>query len=160
MILVLFKALLGFLAMAIPTPEEAAAKWARRASQAAPDYADGIARVTKAPGAAAAEKFEKWRQGLQASEGKWRQRVRSVGLEEWKQRTTEKGVQRFASGVQASEDKMAKFTAEFFPVLERNTAAVRAMPDTTPEQRIQRAVEMMRKNAQFRKGSSGGPGGA
>lgn len=146
--------------MAKLSPAEQAAKWAARTSAASGDYAEGVNRVTRSPGQAAAAKADKWEAGVMASRAKWRSRVGSVSLEEWKERTSGIGAQRFAGGVQASTSKMEKFVSEFQPFQDRVTEAVRGMPDTTPEQRINRAVEQMRRTAAFRKPAGGGGGGA
>lgn len=136
------------------SPEEAASKWSRRLQGATEDIRAGIERVTESPGVAAARKRQKWEAGIQASRDKWERNTRNVTLEDWKSKAIEVGVPRVAAGAAANEDKMAKFAAEFYPHLERGQQQVRQMPDTTPEDRINRAVAMMRHNAKFRRGGS------
>lgn len=138
------------------SPQEIAAKWAQRAAAAQGDYASGIASVSQAPGQAAAAKAEKYRQGVTASVDKWRERTQAVSLSEWQTAAIQKGAPRFATGVSAAEGKMAGFLSEFGPHLDAVTAKVRGMPDTTPEQRIQRMVEQVRGTAAFRRRGSRG----
>ncbi len=137
--------------MARLSPQEAAAKWAQRASAATGDYQQGIANVTGSPGAKAAAKADKWLASVQQAKDKFKSRVGAVSEAEWKQAAIEKGAPRFATGVQASEPKMASFAAEFFPHLDSVTNRVKAMPDTTLEQRLARMVEQARGTAQFRR---------
>lgn len=137
-------------------PNSVAAKWASRTASASSEYQAGIQRVTTAPGQAAAAKFEKYRQGVIDNAEKWRRNVASVQLEEWRQRAVSIGASRFAAGAQASQDKFSRFAAEFFPHLEAGLNRVRAMPDTTLEQRLERARAMALHNAQFRRRGGGG----
>jgi len=125
---------------------EAAEKWQRRASQASGDYASGINRVTEAPGAKAARKKDKWRAGLEraAQEGTWEKRVAAVSLDDWKEAAITKGAQRFSGGVQAAQGKMERFLGDFLPAQESVTRRIMEMPDNTPEERMQRALEQMR----------------
>lgn len=138
--------------MARLSPEEAAQKWAQRASAASEDYRRGVQRVNVSPGQQAAAKRTKWEQGINNSKDKWEQRVRSVSLSDWQAATAGEGANRFASGVTAKQEKMARFTQEFFPHLERGQARVKSMPDTSFEDRINRMVEMARHNRNFRRG--------
>lgn len=135
------------------TPEQIAAKWAQRTGAATQDYVEGVQAVTEAPGAKAARKVEKYKQGLTDNVGKWARNVAGVSLEEWKAATAEKGGQRYAAGAAAGESKMAAFQREFQPHLQQGLAKINAMPDTTLEQRIAKAAELARHNAKFRKSS-------
>ena len=134
------------------TPQEAREKWAQRTSAATQDYVAGVQRVSTAPGQAAAAKRDKWRAGIQNSEAKWARNVSRVSLAEWQESASNVGAQRFAAGAQAKSGKYERFAAEFYPHLDRGIQAVKGMDDTTQEARIQRAVAMMRHNAQFRRG--------
>ena len=138
--------------MARVSPAEAAEKWARRLSGATEDIRAGIERVTEAPGRAAAAKRAKWEAGIQASRDKWERNVAAVSLEDWKRKAIEVGVPRVAQGAQQNVDKVQVFMEEFIPHLDRGVERVKSMPDTTPEDRINRAVAMMRHNATFKRG--------
>lgn len=137
--------------MAKMSPQEGAAKWAQRAAAASGDYVAGVERVSVSPGQAAASKYAKWQAGLQASGDKWRSRVAAVSTEEWKESVRTTGASRFAQGVQAKQHKMERFLSEFQPFQDGVTSRVRSMPDTTPEDRINRMVTQVRETAKFRR---------
>ena len=138
--------------MARQNPAEAAEKWARRLSAATEDIRAGVERVSEAPGVAAARKRTKWEAGLRESGDKWERNVRNVSLEEWKAKTLDVGLSRVAQGAQANQGKTQQFFEEFLPHLDRGVSQVTAMPDTTMEDRINRAVAMMRHNSNFKRG--------
>jgi hypothetical protein len=139
-------------------PDEIAAKWAQRTSASTDAYQAGIQRVSQAPGAAAAAKADKWQQAVSQARDKYRARVGSVSLADWQQAALQKGASRFAAGAQASQNKMSAFLREFVPHLEAVTQRVRSMPDTTLEQRLERARQQALLTAQFRRrGGVSGP---
>lgn len=140
------------------TPQQATDKWVTRLSGATQEIQQGVQNVQRAPGLAAAEKHQKWLQAVQEGANKWRRNVASVSLESWQRSMVNVGVPRIAQGAQQKRDKVQAFAEEFFPHLERGVAAVERMPDTTFEDRIQKAVAMMRHNRTFRRG--GGAGGS
>ena len=135
--------------MARLSPEEAAAKWASRTSAASGDYAAGIERVTEAPGAKAARKAAKWRQGIQDNAAKWERNVAAVPLDVWKSAARDKGAARLAQGVQAAESKMADFQREIQPHIDSGLSKINAMPDTTVEERIAKSAAWQRHMATF-----------
>lgn len=136
-------------------PQEATTKWVNRLSGATAEIQAGIDRVTEAPGVKAAAKRQKWIQAVQASQDKWARNVAAVSLEQWKQLFKDVGVQRIAQGAQAKRSKYTAFANQFFPYLDQGIQRVAAMPDTTFEERIQRAVAMMRHNHEFKRSASG-----
>lgn len=141
------------------TPDQAAAKWTTRLSASTQDIQQGVQRVQTAPGMLAAQKFQKWITGVQESANKWRRNVAAVSLDSWQASMINIGIPRVSQGAQAKQGKYTAFATQFFPHLERGIAQVKAMPDTTFEDRIQRAVAMMRHNRDFqRSGGSGGSG--
>jgi hypothetical protein len=132
------------------SPQEGADRWSNRLSAAVPDVKTGISRVTVSPGQQAAAKFNKWQTNTIASASKWRQRVGSVQLSDWQQAATQ-GADRIATGASQKKGKYESFASQFYPYLDAGVSKVKAMDDTTPEARIQRAVAMMRYNAQFKR---------
>jgi hypothetical protein len=100
--------------MARTTPQELAAKWAKRTKAATPEYQAGIRRVTEAPGVAAAREADRMVAGVQeaVSSGKWQERVAGVSLGSWQQSAIDKGTQRIAAGVDGAESDMAQFATE------------------------------------------------
>lgn len=134
---------------AIPSATEITEKWARRGAQATPDFVKGVQRVRVAPGEMAAAKVDKYIAGIQASVDKWIRRVSGVSLQEWQRLTVEKGQQRYAQGIAAATAKTTAFWNEFLPVLESTKNAADAMPDLTLEDRINKAVFVMRSLSEF-----------
>lgn len=140
--------------MARVTPEQAAAKWQTRLSGATQQITDGVNRVNRAPGAAAAQNKAAWLARVTASADKWARNVSAVSLEDWKAKMTTVGIPRIAQGAQANVGKVQSFQAAFLPYLDQGVARVKAMPNATLEDGIARATAMIRHNANFRR--SGG----
>jgi hypothetical protein len=136
------------------TPQQAANKWKERLSAATTEIEQGVARVTVAPGMAAAAQLQKYLTGVQESAQKWRANVSRVSLGEWQDAMKTVGIPRIASGAAAKVGKVEQFQSEFQPHLEKVMAQVHAMPSANQSQRIQRAVAMMEGNAKFKRGSS------
>lgn len=139
------------------TPQQVAQKWSRNTSAAVNDYRDGINRVDTAPGMLAAAAEDRYRAGIERSlqSGKWRDRVSSVSLSEWKQKTSEVGAARIASGVQQAEGKMQSFMSELLPFQESLVNQINSsMPKGDLEQNIARSQAFQRGMAKFKRGSS------
>lgn len=135
------------------TPAENAKKWQERLSAATAQIEAGVARVTVAPGMAAAQQLQKYLSGVQENAQKWRSRVSGVSLQSWQDSMKTVGIPRIASGAAAKVHKVEAFQAEFAPHLERAMAVVHSMPSNSLGQRIARAVKMMEENAKFKRGS-------
>jgi hypothetical protein len=133
------------------SPDQAANKWRDRLSGASAEITAGIERVNQAPTQRAVAKREKWRQNLAASEEKWVRNTGRVSLEDWKRAALDFGVPRIAQGAAAKVGKMENFMSDFLPFLARGVQQVEGMPDLTFENRIQRAVAMMRHNHGFKR---------
>lgn len=127
------------------TPQDATAKWVSRLSGATQEITQGVARVTKSPGQAAADKFNKWVAAMTnpATQQKWRNNVGAVSLADWQTAMTTIGIPRIASGAQAKQGKYQAFAQQFFPFLEAGINQIERMDDTTFEARLQRATAMM-----------------
>lgn len=139
--------------MARLTPEQIAQKAVSRASAAAADYERGIMSVTKAPGQSAAEKADKWAAGVQKAiaDKSFATGAARVSLSDWQNAVASKSG-RYAQGVAAAQNKIADFHREFQPFVQSVQAKVNAMPDTTPEQRLQRMLVNAQEMAKFRRG--------
>lgn len=131
--------------MARLTPQEYADKLVQRGNAAAQDYKNGVMRVQRSPGEAAAAAQDKMLTNVQAAvtSGRWASRVRSVSLSDWQQRTADVGSQRYGQGLTAARDKIAARAAQLLPAVDAAAAKARSMPSATKEQRIQRAVAFM-----------------
>lgn len=136
------------------TPQEATEKWVTKLGQAGPEMQAGVARVTEAPGAAAAAQVQKYVAGVQENINKWRANVARVSLSDWQKSMTELGIPRVAQGAQQKRGKMEAFQAEFFPFLDRVLAEVNRMPTTTKAQRIAKMVATVEKTGQFKRSGS------
>ncbi len=132
------------------SPSEGTTKWVNRLSAAVPDVQAGINKVTVAPGQQAAMKFAKWQQNTQAAAQKWKANTGAVSLQSW-QASANAGTARIASGAQQKQGKYEAFASQFYPYLDSQVAKIKQMPDTNFEDRVQRAVAMMRANAAFKR---------
>lgn len=139
-------AFLASRAFAHGTAEEVSAKWLSRLQQSQADMQAGVARVTVAPGQAAAAKKTKWINALQdpATQDKWARNVASVSLSQWQQAMTNYGVARVAQGAQAKQQKFTTAMTSLLTYIDQGVNQVRQMDDTNPAAREQRALAMMR----------------
>lgn len=120
-------------------------KWKRVASGAQAEYEEGVKnpRVDWAEATAAAE--QNYEQGVQQaiSQKSFGKGVKSAGTAKWQKNAIEKGPQRFAQGVQLSEDNYKSGFAPFRTVIENTTLPPRG-PKGDPKN-IQR-VAVLAKN--------------
>ncbi len=132
-------------------PSKAAAKQVRRAQEASGDYVDGVRGVKVSPMQKAKAKKDKLKANFNASvdSGKWEAGLDGWSLEAWADVTAKKGGERYSSGVEAAREDIAAFHAEFAQHVERVKAIIDAMPDTTPEQRIQKMVANAREMGKY-----------
>jgi len=133
------------------SPEEFAEKHARRLKASIEDVRTGVEKVTEAPTLKAANKQTKMLQNLQqsVSSGKWAAGLKRVSLEEWKQKTIDKGLGRIAAGVDEAHDKMVTFGTQLLAYESGLKDQVDKMPDLTIEDSINRATSWIRGMAKF-----------
>lgn len=137
------------------TPEQAQAKWLSRIQASTQQITDGVARVSVAPGQQAAAKSAKWLQNVTASADKWKRNVGAVSLSDWQNLMTTVGIPRISQGAAAKQAKYGSFATQFFAHLNNGLQTINAMPDTQFEDRVAKAVAMMRWNHKFvRSGTS------
>jgi uncharacterized phage infection (PIP) family protein YhgE len=125
-------------------------KWKQRTAGATQQVVEGVARVSQAPGIAAAKQKAVYLAQVQAKVDKWERNVSAVSLQSWQQATTQ-GASRIAAGVQAKAHKMESFLTEFIPHIERVQTKVNAMPRGDINQNIARMVENARGMAEFKR---------
>jgi len=118
----------------------------------------GVARVTKAPGADAAAKFDKWLSGIQANAEKWRRNVAAVPLDQWQSAMTNIGIPRVGEGASKKAGKYQAFAADFYPFLANAMARVNAMPDNTYEARKAKSAAMQDALHAYKRGGATGVG--
>lgn len=140
--------------MARITATQAAQKWSRNLSAAGEDIKNGVNGVQVSPGVLAARQVEKWFANVTASKDKWASRVGKVQLADWQQAMITVGVPRIAQGAAAKQGNYESFANEFYPFLDRVTAATRQLPSTTLEDRLNRMVTQARGVSQFKRGQS------
>ncbi|NIQ91311.1 MAG: hypothetical protein GWN93_20805 [Deltaproteobacteria bacterium] len=139
--------------MAKLTADQYADKHNRRMKASIEDIRSGVDRVTEAPGVAAARKQDKMLQNLTAKvqDGTWSRRVSSVPLEDWKDKMVNKGLNRIAGGVDAARGKVVAFAEQLLPAVSAAQTKVKAMPDLTLEDSINRMTTFVREMSKFKK---------
>ena len=132
-------------------PNEVAQKWAQRTAGATDAYRRGVEAVREAPGAKAAQRVDAMIQRLMElrDSGELQRRMESVGVEEWRRMTLEKGPERLASGVRAAQPKMTEFLKEFLPYAENVAASL--PPRGSFEDNVNRMVENARRLREFKR---------
>lgn len=133
------------------TPQEFQEKHARNLKASVPDIRRGVERVTDSPTAKAAAQQEKMLSRLTeaVASGKWAAGLRRVSLEEWKDKTLNKGIGRIAAGIDAAAPKVVAFATDLIAFENTLMSRIEAMPDLTLEDSIQRATEWIRGMAKF-----------
>jgi hypothetical protein len=135
-------------------PAAATQKWVTNLSNSTQAMTRGVQAVTTSPGQAAAAAADKWLMKVTQSKDKFARRVGSVSLSDWQNSMTQYGIGRVAQGAQAKQGKMLSFQQEFLPYLAQGVAQVDRLPKTTLEDGINRAVAMIRHNANFKRSGS------
>lgn len=133
------------------TAEQATSKWVQHLSAATQQITDGVQRVNRAPGQAAAAQSQRWFARLTAAQDKWRTNVGRVSLQDWQNSMVNVGIPRIAQGAQAKQGKFTNFMQAFLPYLQTGVAKVDAMPNVTLEDAINRSTAMIRHNAAFKR---------
>lgn len=137
--------------MAHGTPQDVAAKWSRNAQNAAQDYVQGVNRVTVSPTAQAAAAVTTWqaRVSSTAAAQKYVRKLNAVTLEQWKARVDAVGQSRYSQGVSAAESKFQAAMVNLLPFIDNLRAQIKAMPNATLQDRIQRANAWINGMAQY-----------
>lgn len=140
--------------MAQKTPEQIAEKYGRRVAGAGQDYASGVQSPSRDWAQATASAEPRWKASLQEamSNGAFARGVQQSGSAHWQERASTVGAQRY---VAAAPEAAARYAAKAGQVMQAASAARDAanrMPNTTQEQRIQRAVASMKAVSSYWKG--------
>lgn len=126
------------------------AKWLRNIQAATPDVQAGIARVTQAPGMAAAKQVDAWQNNTVNARAKWQRNTAAVSLQSWQASATD-GVQRIAQGAQSKQNKVGDHLQSFLPFLQQGMDKVNAMPKGSLAQNIARMVAMTQHTASYKR---------
>jgi len=139
--------------MAKLTPTEFQEKHARRLKAAVEDVRRGIDRVTENPCEKAALKQDKMLSNLTAavSSGKWAAGLKRVSLEEWKKKARDIGVNRIAAGIDGAKDKVVTFAEVLLPHIDRGKEKIKAMPDVTLDDNINRMTSFIRHMSELKR---------
>jgi len=139
--------------MAKLTANEFQEKHARRLKAAVEDVRKGIDRVTESPTEKAAAKQDKMLTNLTAAvtSGKWAAGLKRVTLEDWKKQTRDVGVNRIAAGIDAAKSKVIAFAEELLPHIDRGRDKIKAMPDVTLDDNINRMVAFTRHMSELKR---------
>jgi len=139
--------------MAKLTASEFQEKHARRLKAATEDVRKGIDRVTENPCEKAAAKQDKMLANLTASvnSGKWAGGLKRVSLEDWKKKARDIGVNRIAAGIDGAKDKVVAFAEKLLPHIDRQREKIKAMPDVTLDDNINRMTSFIRGMAEFKR---------
>lgn len=133
--------------MAMPTPTDAAAKWAQNLGAAQQRYTAGVQAVTTAPNQLAAQAADRYMAGVQQALPKYVAANQAVSLQAWQQATINKGGGRLASGATAAQPKMQTVFTQLFPYI---TQVVGSLPQRGDlEQNIARSAAFQRGMAKF-----------
>lgn len=92
--------------MAMPSPADAAARWAQQLGGARQRYVDGVNAVKVAPGTLAARAADTWANNVVAAKPRFVANSQKVTLSDWQAAAGSKGADRLASGAQAAQPKM------------------------------------------------------
>jgi hypothetical protein len=77
-----------------------------------------------------------------ATKAKFIRKVQAVSLEQWKNAAANYGASRYSQGVAAKEQKFAAAMQNLLPFIDQAVAQVKAMPNATFEDRLQRSRAM------------------
>jgi len=138
------------MAKQLPTPDQAVTYWQNGLRNATEKIRNGLERVQEAPGRKAADAADKWLNNIQTSVNRYKKNVAAVSLEDWRQKTIDKGIPRIASGADAAGDKMKAAMERNFAHIEKGLEALDKMPKRTIEDSINRMVYMTRHMAKLR----------
>ena len=142
--------------MAKKTPEQIIEKYQRNVSAAGQDYTAGVLSPSRdwAQSTAAAE--PRWKASLQEAmaKGKFGRGVAKAGTPKWQEAASTVGAERY---IAAAPRAAQQFAAQAGKIIQAGNAAREAagrLPNTTKEQRIQRAVAAMNAVSAFWEGQS------
>ncbi|GAI10692.1 unnamed protein product [marine sediment metagenome] len=139
--------------MAKLTAAEFQEKHARRLKAAVEDVRKGIDRVTENPCEKAAAKQDKMLTNLTAAitAGKWAAGLKRVSLEQWKKQARDIGVNRIAAGIDGAKAKVIDFAEVLLPHIDRGIDKIKAMPDVTLDDNINRMTSFIRHMSEMKR---------
>lgn len=139
--------------MAKISASDAAKAWVDGLSAATTKMQRGVNSLTVSPTESAAKAKTKMLQNLTTAvnSGKWEAGLRSVTLDQWRQRYVEKGLPRVATGAAASQDKMQNFMTQLLAYQDTALQSLQSMPNNNKADSKARMNAWFDKMAQFSK---------
>lgn len=128
------------------TAAQISENWQSKMKSAVSRITTGVNNVSTSPMEKAANAKEKWLTGIQnaANNGTWENGLRSVTLSDWKSRTINKVQTNLATGVDNAMTKRRTFDTWLVENLNQVLPEIDALPTTTKEDNINKAVAYMR----------------
>lgn len=128
-------------------------KHARRLKASVEDVRKGIDRVTENPCEKAAAKKDKMLANLTraVNDGKYEAGLKRVSLDEWKRKARDIGVNRIAAGIDGAKEKVVAFAEVLLPHIDRGQEKIKAMPDVTLDDNINRMTSFIRHMSEFKR---------
>jgi len=125
-------------------------KWKRNLSGATQDILTGINNTQADPPRLALQAAQKWQNNVSQARPAFERGLQRTTQADWKKAAAD-GVNRIADGANRKAYKYGDFAQQFYTHLDQGVAAIKAMPSTTFEDNVQRAVAMMRHNKAFKR---------
>lgn len=135
------------------TSAQVAQKWQRNTSAATEALKAGVANVTTAPTAAAAQAADRYLAGVQqsVSSGKYQQSLNAVSLQDWQNAMNTKAVARIPAGVAAAVPKFTAFMDKWLPYEQQLSQRIAAMPKGSVADAQARSAMAIAYNAAYSK---------
>lgn len=126
-------------------------KYVRNASTAAPSYEAGVRNPKRSPTQAAISKATEWQAKVASPTAleKFKAGLKHAGDEAWLNGALNKGVARYADGVQQGANKYNEFAGKFARHLASAENKIAAMPKTNIEQSIAKSAAQIRHNSAY-----------
>jgi len=139
--------------MAKLSPAEFQEKHARRLKASTEDMRRGINWVMESLIDKAAAKQDKMLSNLTQAvqSGKWAAGLKRVTLDEWKRKAADIGVNRVAAGIDGAKEKVISFAEVLLPHIDRGRDKIKAMPDITLDDNINRVSTFLRHMADLKR---------
>lgn len=133
---------------------QVAQKWQRNTAGATDSLKAGVAAVQTAPTAIAAQRLDKYLNGVTSAvtSGRMATALNNVSLSDWQNAMNTKAVARIGQGVQAAVGKVQSFMDKWLPLQQQLSDRVKSMPnDGTLASSIARSNFAIQFNAAYSK---------
>jgi hypothetical protein len=140
--------------VAVPSPQDALAKWKTRASAAAGDYVAGVQNTDKDIANLAIQAIPRMRTEIIAAidSGRVANGLRRIGTAGIKQAVQEKGGAAYSNGVQNADTKFLDAFGRLLPYIQQAQTQVASMPNLTDADRDQRMLRFVQLMRQYKSG--------